>query len=248
MDEAQRHQEDQYNFPYHHIPQWGKRFTQARSMRWGYEYASYMEFLIDLLRDDVGTKNILDIGCGDGRLVHEVQKKLPHTDIAGVDYSAQAIAFARAFTPEATFYVGDITNEDFLKEKYDTLTVIETLEHIPPETIDQFVIGLHNLVEDSGQLVLTVPSINIPVSPKHYQHFSLETLQDTLLPHFTIEKHFFLNRVSILERMIKRILNNRFFILNHYRILNALFQLYKRHLLVASSQDGGRICVVCRKQ
>ena len=44
---------------------------------------------------------VLDIGCGDGRLLAELHARSPHTKLAGIDTSAEEIALAIALLTEA---------------------------------------------------------------------------------------------------------------------------------------------------
>ena len=248
MDRKQQQQENQYSFPYHYVPQWGERFTQVHTMRWGYEYASYMEFVTTLLKDKYRPKKMIDVGCGDGRLVFEVSKHMPKVDVSGVDYSAQAISFAKAFNPKITFYTGDITDPSFSVGKYDTATLVETLEHIPPETIKKFVKGLHNLLDDRGHLIVTVPCSNVPVSKKHYQHFTLEHLKDTLSPYFVLKDSFYTNSTSFQVTIIKKLLHNRLFSLEINKLSNFLFNYYKKHLFRANKNTGRHVIGVFVKK
>ena len=40
-------QEAEYEFPYHYIPRLeGGNFSQVRKLRWGYEYLSYLRFVL----------------------------------------------------------------------------------------------------------------------------------------------------------------------------------------------------------
>ena len=248
MDQRQWQQEDQYRFPYHYVPEWADRFTQVQVMRWGYEYASYMEFVTGLLKNKYQPRNMLDVGCGDGRLVYEVRKHLPNISVAGIDYSAQAISFAKAFNPEVKFHIGDITNPSFVIGTYDTVTLVETLEHIPPETIKEFAKGLYRLLDNGGRLIVTVPCANIPVSKKHYQHFTLEHLKDTLSPQFELIDSYYVNSNSFREKIIKKILHNRLMSLNRNKISNFLYQYYKKNLFHSDAKDARRIVAVFQKK
>lgn len=247
MDDIQQRQEDQYSFPYHYVPRWGEHFTQIRTMRWGYEYASYMEYVLDLLAEHHKPKRLLDVGCGDGRFIYEARKRLPDTELSGVDYSHQAISFARAFNPDVSFFVEDITNPSLDIGRYDSIVLIETLEHIPPAEVPRFLGGLANLLEKKGTLIVTVPSSNVPVSPKHYQHFDQRALEDVLSPYVSVIKWQFLNKKGFQTKVIMRLLTNRFFAINSVRISTWLYRYYTRYLLHAQPHNCGIILLVAQK-
>ena len=239
-------QEAEYEFPYHYIPRLeGENFSQVRKLRWGYEYLSYMRFVLARL-ERVEFDSLLDVGCGEGRFLREVSKRFAGKRLLGVDFSARAIEYGRLLTPGLDFLRADIAREPEPANRFDVVTLIETLEHVPPADLESFVEGLRRRTRDDGSLVVSVPSVNIKMSAKHYQHFDLDSLTKTLAPHFEVEEHFYLNRISKWDRLLSAILTNRYFILNERRILNALFRRYERSLLRAGAPDCKRICVVCR--
>src|ERR1043166_3143274 len=68
-------QETEYQFPYHYIPTLENgNFSQVRKLRWGYEYLSYLRFILSRL-DKIEFASLLDVGCGEGRFLCEVQKR-----------------------------------------------------------------------------------------------------------------------------------------------------------------------------
>lgn len=239
-------QEAEYEFPYHYIPRLdGENFSQVRKLRWGYEYLSYLRFVLARL-ERVEFRSLLDVGCGEGRFLREVSKRFTGKRLLGVDFSARAIEYARLLNPGLDFLRADIARVEESTERFDVVTLIETLEHVPPTELERFVAGLRRRTRDGGTLVVSVPSVNIKMSAKHYQHFDLNSLTKALAPHFEVAEHFYLNRISKWDRLLNAFLTNRYFILNEQRLLNALFRRYERSLLMASATDCKRICVVCR--
>jgi SAM-dependent methyltransferase len=239
-------QEAEYEFPYHYIPRLeGGNFSQVRKLRWGYEYLSYLRFVLARL-ERVGFDSLLDVGCGEGRFLREVSKRFSGKRLLGVDFSARAVDYARLLNPDLDFLRADIARGSEQSERFDVVTLIETLEHVPPAELGEFVSALRRRTNDGGTLVVSVPSTNIKMSAKHYQHFDLRSLASALAPYFRVEEHYYLNRISKWERVLSAVLTNRYFILNERRLLNALFRRYERSLLVARERDCKRICVVCR--
>jgi SAM-dependent methyltransferase len=240
-------QEDLYVFPYHHLTSCDNgNFQQHKQDRWGYEYLSFLRFALKILAEE-NWLSLLDVGCGDGKLLHELKKIMPVKQLAGIDISAQAIAFARAFNPEINFIVGDIETQNGLTIKYDLITLIETLEHISPDQLKKFLLGLHDNLATNGRLLLTVPSANTAKNPKHYQHFTLLLLKSCLAPYFEIQKYYYLNKISLGVRMIERLLDNRIFLLNHRPAQNFLFKMYEKCFLMAGGKNSKRIIVIASK-
>lgn len=239
-------QEAEYEFPYHYIPRLeGGNFSQVRKLRWGYEYLSYLRFVLARL-ERVEFDSLLDVGCGEGRFLREVSRRFHGKRLLGVDFSARAVEYARLLNPGLSFVRADISDDSAARERFDVVTLIETLEHVPPDELGAFVSGLRRRVNEGGLLVVSVPSVNIKMSAKHYQHFDLGSLASALAPHFKVEERYYLNRISKWDRLLSVVLTNRYFILNERRLLNALFRRYERSLLAARESDCKRICVVCR--
>src|ERR1051325_285897 len=83
-------QDTQYQFPYHYIPTLENgNFSQVRKLRWGYEYLSYLRFVLSTL-EEIQFESVLDVGCGEGRFLWEVSKCFSDKRLVGIDLSARA--------------------------------------------------------------------------------------------------------------------------------------------------------------
>lgn len=214
-------------------------------MFWGYEYLAYLEVVISKL-EEIQPQSVIDVGCGDGRLLYEAKSRLPGTAFFGVDYSKRSLAFARAFNPDVSFVCADIL-EGVPDRRGEVVTAVEVLEHIRPQDFAQFVHGIHLLLKDSGILIATVPSDNVPVPSKHYRHFTVESLKKELSPYFEVTEHIYLNKSSVGQRLIARLLTNRVFILNHRGFAGWLYRQYRKRYIIADERSAKRLCVVCKK-
>lgn len=180
LDQIQQVQEDEYVFPYHYMDiadEWHRKIAFLH-------YYARLNCAKELLGPYTGQR-ILDAGCGDGRFCYELRKENVH--LMGIDYSERALAFARAFVPGVEFVCGDL-RELQVDERFDGCAMIETLEHIPPPEIESVLLGLRRLLKPGARLVITVPSVTIPIIDKHYQHFSEESLRKTLEGVFDVEQ------------------------------------------------------------
>lgn len=247
LSKEQRIQEEEYTFPYHHIPRWDNgSFTQTYNLAWGFEYASYTRFVLDIM-ENLSFESVLDVGCGDGKLLHEVSRRFPEKRLLGIDHSEQAVKLATALSPGIEYLSGDIKDPSLLPGSFDLITLIETLEHIPPDEIADFLKGLHHYLKPDGTLIITVPSVNIKMVDKHYQHFTLKSLDDTIKPYFSISTHYFINMISFQAKVLGKMLTNKLYILNEKRLVNWIFGRYERNLLKAQEKKARRICAVCKK-
>jgi 2-polyprenyl-3-methyl-5-hydroxy-6-metoxy-1,4-benzoquinol methylase len=245
----QKIQEDQYQYPYHYIPQFQNgKFQQNFNFSWGFEYLSYLNFILEQLKQQ-SIKSLLDVGCGDGRFLHEVKKKLNIPSFTGIDYSQKAIDLAKVINPEIQFIAGDIKDKKTLNTTFDCITLIETLEHIPPDEANSFLKGINQFLSVEGQLIITVPCSNVPVTPKHFRHFNEENLREVLKESFLVEKIIYLNRIDSLGfNILKRILTNPLFICNYQPIQNYIYRYYIKNCLMAKKENAGRILAICKRK
>jgi SAM-dependent methyltransferase len=77
-------------------------------------------------------ESVLDVGCGQGSFLEELQVEFPGIKPRGVDLSPSAVKLACERVPGGRFAVLDIT-EHALDEKCDLVVCSEVLEHIPDD-------------------------------------------------------------------------------------------------------------------
>jgi 2-polyprenyl-3-methyl-5-hydroxy-6-metoxy-1,4-benzoquinol methylase len=245
LTREQQLQEDEYAYPCHYldlIPQLECSLSFPKS---------YRRWVRELIGPFTGQR-VLDAGCGDGRFCYEIRNE--NLVVTGVDYSERAIGYARAFSPNVSFRVGGLA--DFRpEEKFDVVVMLEVLEHIKLDEVSQVVQNLHACLVDNGRLIVTVPSTRIPLSAKHYQHFSPESLEKALSPYFDVlEVHGHL-RMGFRRWLVRRMLNRGVFIKGSLRQGLSLMRLYFRigfHLLRTIERcgpaEGERLVAVFRKR
>jgi len=238
-------QESEYRFPYHYLPSLNDRgaLHLHRQLRWGLDYMTYMTCICDLIRQR-RPESLLDVGCGDGRLIHTIKSEVPH--VIGIDLSERAIAFARAFNSDVDFVCGDIAS---LSGQYAFLTLIEVLEHIPDSAMAAFLKHVARLIRHDGRVLISVPTVNVPLTKKHYRHYDLPLLRATVEPYFEIEQHWWLYRRCFLERRIRSVLCNGLYVLNSSFLLALIWRLHNRMTYHADSGNGAHlICIVKPRQ
>jgi 2-polyprenyl-3-methyl-5-hydroxy-6-metoxy-1,4-benzoquinol methylase len=126
---------------------------------------------------------LLDVGCGDGRFLSLMASR--GWRVAGVDFDAQAVAYARELR-KLDVQVGTAASHLDSGRKYDVVTASHVIEHVPePGT---FLRQCRQLLNRGGQIVLRTPN---PQSfghrrygkawrglepPRHLQLFTLPAL------------------------------------------------------------------------
>lgn len=248
MNEKDIIQEEQYDFPYHFIPDVEDTgaITTNRFLQWSMMYMSYIHFVRDeVLATDA--QKILDVGCGDGRLVYELEKKDPTRHYVGIDISERALQFARGFTRHSEFKVFDIITKPY-PEQFDACTYIETIEHIQPELIKQMVANIAASLKPGGMMYLTTPTTNLPTASKHYQHFDREKIQTYIGDHFTIAEVKYFNVENWFAQLLARLLVNKLFTVNSAVYRKFIFELYLKHCFIGTDKTGSRIYVKAIKR
>lgn len=166
-------QESQYLFPYHYLSLYSVEHRDLLHLHYLEELRLVRAWL-----EAMGARSVLDVGCGDGRLCYELKDRFR---VVGIDMSERAIAFARAFNPDVEFLVGSEWSRD---ETFDAVTLVEVLEHLPKESIPVMRRSLRRAMRCDSNLIVAVPHLGMPVSRKHFQHFSFESLAAAMRPEF----------------------------------------------------------------
>ena len=76
-------------------------------------------------------KSMLDVGCGQGSFLVELQPEFPNIKPCGIDISSSAVELARRRVPDGQFWVGYYRQA--FEEKCDLVICSEVLEHIPDD-------------------------------------------------------------------------------------------------------------------
>ena len=162
-------QERQYTNPYH----WSWRRSNALM------YQLRTDVVLNLLgvHDENGSKSrlcLLDVGCGDARFLADASGV---TQAYGVDFSYRALSFARQLVPQSAFAQCSATALCFPDGKFDAVTLLDVIEHIPDELELQVMREAHRVLRPGGHVVVTTNTDQTPAEWKHYRHYSLPRFQ-----------------------------------------------------------------------
>jgi hypothetical protein len=191
--------------------------------------------------------SLLDIRCGDRRLIQELAGEYLDINTLGVDYSKQPIEMPWRMSSCLGLEIVDFLERE-LNWQSDTVTAIEISEHISPDQMYAFISRMADAVIERGRMVVTVSRENEQIQDKHYQHFSEAGLAELLIPWF--DSVIPLNRQSKLFTALELAVGGRDnrIVVNSPPILNALWGLYNQRYLYAPSESKcKRIAVVCEK-
>ena len=124
-------------------------FSKTRQGFWG-----DLNFILDYIKDG---QKILDLGCGNGRLLNVLKSK--KIDYIGVDNSEKLLLEAQKQYPEyqQKFWKADALHLPFIDNEFDRIISIAVLQHIPSKAYRvQFLKECLRTLDQDGKLILTV--------------------------------------------------------------------------------------------
>ena len=78
----------------------------------------------------IGPAQVIDVGCGEGMVAHELQKLPGKLDYRGFELNPLAVAAARALNPGLSFAQADLFALDLQEQPADLVMMLEVLEHL----------------------------------------------------------------------------------------------------------------------
>jgi 2-polyprenyl-3-methyl-5-hydroxy-6-metoxy-1,4-benzoquinol methylase len=94
---------------------------------------SAFERNLDELLDLAAPGSLLDVGCGEGVLVHRWAARRPHARMVGIDLEEESIqeGWSRRQAPNLEYRVMEAANLPFADAEFELASAIEVLEHLP---------------------------------------------------------------------------------------------------------------------
>ena len=112
-------------------------------------------------------KNIIDVGCGSGRLAHVFREKGFDGSYLGIDFSRNAIDYCKRTYP---YEFKQCNIFDVSYKNYDNIICLEVLEHI------NYDIKFISIIPKNKVLIFSVPSFG---GISHVRHFnSIEEVKE----------------------------------------------------------------------
>lgn len=114
-------------------------------------------------KQNMKNKNIVEIGCGNGKNCFEVYYIAKPNHVIGFDFDTNAVESANKLSHElkienqVQFFCEDATKYDFSNTgKIDYLLLIDFLEHI--DRPDLFLQSIKSLLNDTSTIIVSVPT------------------------------------------------------------------------------------------
>jgi len=139
----------------------------------------------DISKKYIHGKVVLDIGCWTGvfcGLIKPFAKK-----VYGIDPGQQAIALAKKMHQDCVFDLGVADQLPYVANKFDVVTFLEVLEHLPQGTEVNAMFEIARVLKPGGILVLSTPNkhiLSILGDPAFFlighRHYSMQYLTQLL--------------------------------------------------------------------
>jgi SAM-dependent methyltransferase len=104
-----------------------------------------------------GARSLLDVGCNVGDFLRDCRLRHPQMRIAGIDINRAAIQTARTRLPDAELHQGYGYKLPFEDNRFQCVTCIEVIEHVPPKERLLLVSEIKRVLAPGGRLVLRCP-------------------------------------------------------------------------------------------
>lgn len=107
---------------------------------------------------NLSAKTIIDVGCGDGRLIDIIPSRMIYT---GIDISPTQIEEAKKFIRQkkqnkTSFIIGDVTKMPFPENSFDVALACDIVEHVlSPEKLFK---ELKRVVRKNGCIIFGIPN------------------------------------------------------------------------------------------
>ncbi len=139
----------------------------------------YRLIVRELQRLNLRPKDILDCGCGDGSLIHELRKSFPESAFYGTDIADNV----PSNNPHSGihFFKADLGKpiSDDLRRRFDFVVCSEVIEHVSDDS--QLLENLVALAKPNAKIILTTQSGTIYRTEQylgHLRHYNLPALCD----------------------------------------------------------------------
>jgi SAM-dependent methyltransferase len=137
--------------------------------------------LHQLIASLVDGDDVLDIGCGSGALLSLLAQR--GKTVVGMEPNEELIRLAGRLHPSVEVHAGDGGDIERLDRQFDTVTIIDVLEHIEDDRAQ--IRQIYNVLRPGGQLVVLVPAFQFlygrrDESNGHFRRYSRRELVEKL--------------------------------------------------------------------
>lgn len=112
--------------------------------------------IADTIKQNIsGNENIIDVGCGNGRLL-KILSSYPDIKYFGIDPSEKLIDYAREDFPDNKFEICDGINIPAKNEEYDICFSIAVMHHLPTSLVAEWLSEIHRVLKPDAKFICTL--------------------------------------------------------------------------------------------
>ena len=167
--------------------EWDKIYRQYALNELGWELGKPRPTLVNLVETgSIKVGNALDLCCGAG--TNTVYLAQHGFNVVGIDISATALKIAQSKASQANVAIGFVRESfvdlSFSSGVFDFVFDMGCFHHVEVEERSRFIVGVHRVLKDNGQYMLTCFSDrNGPA----WNHFSRQQIIDLFSGFFKLE-------------------------------------------------------------
>ena len=241
-------QENLYYFPYHYLPSKIDKdiIKPFKVYHWLYDYILMIDYIKSKI-SNLPSSNILDFGCGDGRLLFEL-KSDKENKYFGYEISKRANMLFNGFNPEIKL-INELQDLNYYNDFFDVIIFSEVIEHIPNNQVKLNTDAIFSILKKNGLLIVTAPHENMPVHKKHYRHYNFNSLVQNFPKdkYEVIEKKFLFKQENYFSTILRKLFFNRFFLINS-NLLHKIYYRYKKLRLFTVEKNSQTILLILKKK
>ncbi len=134
-------------------------------------------------------RRIVDLGCAEGRMLRDIQKRHPGAACVGVEYDKALIVYGKGLFGNIAMVRGDIQSLAFKDGLFDVAVATAVIEHVPDPR--KAVKEIKRVLAPEGLLILTAPD-------PFWEHLA------TKVGHLPEEQHHRVMNLNELTRLVTR--------------------------------------------
>lgn len=112
--------------------------------------------IADTIKENlIGNENIIDVGCGNGRLL-KILSSYPDIKYFGIDPSEKLIEYAKADFPNNRFEICDGINISAKDAEFDICFSIAVMHHLPVTLVGKWLSEINRVLTPNAKFICTL--------------------------------------------------------------------------------------------